>query len=42
LGSEEVEAWRSCFFHDELTVFLVVYVDDFKAAETCDAMKSGI
>jgi hypothetical protein len=32
IGFVEVEAWRSCFFHTELKVFLVVYVDDFKAA----------
>jgi hypothetical protein len=32
MGFVEVEAWRSCFFHTELKVFLVVYVDDFKAA----------
>ena len=34
--------WRSCYFHPELGVFLIVYVDDFKmAGPTGEAMKRG-
>jgi hypothetical protein len=30
VGFEPVEEWRSCFWHPKLSLFLVVYVDDFK------------
>ena len=26
------EVWSSCYFHDQLKLFLVLYVDDFKLA----------
>ncbi len=29
-GFTPTKPWRSCFFHPDLKVFLVVYVDDFK------------
>ncbi|MCP4209475.1 MAG: hypothetical protein GY767_20865, partial [Shimia sp.] len=29
-GFAAVECWPSCYFHHELKVFMVVYVDDFK------------
>ena len=28
-GLKHVEAWRSCFYSEELKVFIIVYVDDF-------------
>jgi len=31
-GFEPVKEWRSCFWHERLQLFLVVYVDDFKLA----------
>ena len=31
-GFVEIDEWRSCFFHKQLQVYLVVYVDDFKMA----------
>ena len=31
-GFIPIRAWRSCFWHPELHLFLVVYVDDFKLA----------
>jgi len=31
-GFVEIDEWRSCFFHEQLQVYLVVYVDDFKVA----------
>ena len=30
VGFEPVEEWRSCFWHPKLSLFLVVYVDNFK------------
>ena len=30
VGFEDIPAWRSCFWHPRLKLFLVVYVDDFK------------
>ena len=32
IGFKEIASWRSVYFHDELRVLLVVYVDDFKMA----------
>ncbi len=32
IGFTELRPWRSCFWHEELRLFLVVYVDDFKLA----------
>ena len=31
-GFRVIPNWPSCFFHDKLRLFLVVYVDDFKLA----------
>ena len=31
-GFKLIEDWRSCYYHPELRLFLVVYVDDFKMA----------
>ncbi len=31
-GWKPIESWPSCFFHEELRLFLVIYVDDFKLA----------
>ena len=30
VGFAPVANWPSCYFHTKLTLFLVVYVDDFK------------
>ena len=27
-----IESWQSCYWHDDLKLLLVVYVDDFKLA----------
>ena len=32
IGFKEISSWRSVYFHEELRVLLVVYVDDFKMA----------
>ena len=32
VGFVEIPSWRSVYFHDKLSVLLVVYVDDFKMA----------
>ena len=29
-GFEPIPEWQSCYYHPELKLFLVVYVDDFK------------
>eukprot|EP00974_Lingulodinium_polyedra_P041546 3990403-Lingulodinium_polyedra.AAC.1 len=31
-GFMPIEAWPSCFWHEELRLMLSVYVDDFKMA----------
>ncbi len=33
--------WRSCYFHEELNLFLIVYVDDFKMAGTQGNLSKG-
>ena len=30
VGFQPIEGWPSCFWHPERSLFLVVYVDDFK------------
>ncbi|CAE8664815.1 unnamed protein product [Polarella glacialis] len=35
------EDWRSCYFHEELKLFLVVYVDDFKLSGPKENLKKG-
>ena len=31
-GWRRIDEWNSCYWHDELKCFMVVYVDDFKIA----------
>ncbi len=38
VGFEEVPDWRSCFWHAELKVLLVVYVDDYMLSGPAEAM----
>ena len=34
------EEWPSCYFHDQLKLYLVIYVDDFKiSGPTCNLKK---
>ncbi len=33
--------WPACYFHDELRLFLIIYVDDFKMAGPEANMKAG-
>ena len=40
-GFTPVPEWRSCFWHAELKVFLVVYVDDFKMSGPPAAMEAA-
>ena len=41
VGFTEIDPWRSCFWHDVLKLYLVVYVDDFKLAGPKAAIKRG-
>ena len=41
VGFKELRPWRSCFWHEELKLFLVVYVDDFKLAGPSANLKKG-
>ena len=41
VGFTEIDPWRSCFWHDVLKLYLVVYVDDFKLAGPTPAIKKG-
>ena len=41
MGFKELSPWRSCFWHEELRLFLVVYVDDFKLAGPSANLKKG-
>ena len=36
-----MKEWRSCYWHPELKLFLVVYVDDFRLAGPKDNLKAG-
>ena len=38
IGFERIAEWRSCFWHPDTKVFLVVYVDDFKMAGPKDQL----
>ena len=40
-GFEDVPEWKSCFWHPELKVFLVLYVDDFKLSGPSKNMKAA-
>ena len=31
-GFQPITGWGSCFFHPQLKLFLIIYVDDFKLA----------
>ena len=41
VGFQEIPDWKSCFWHDKLKLFLVVYVDDFKMSGPKDALVKG-
>ena len=41
VGFKPIREWRSCYFHDELKLFLVVYVDDFKLAGPREHLQKG-
>ena len=41
VGFQPVENWPSCFWHPELKLFLVIYVDDFKLAGPEGNLKKG-
>ena len=40
-GFTQVEGWPSLFWHEELKLLLIVYVDDFKMAGPSSSMKRG-
>lgn len=40
-GLSPVPEWQSCYFHDQLRLFLVVYVDDFKMSGPTENMAQG-
>ena len=41
VGFQELPNWRSCFWHPELKLFLVVYVDDFKLSGPAENLERG-
>ena len=41
VGFEPIRPWRSCYYHAELDLFLVVYVDDFKMSGKIEFMERG-
>ena len=40
-GYVPVPNWPSCFWHPELKLFLVIYVDDFKLSGPSDKLQEG-
>ena len=40
-GFEPIDPWRSCFWHPQLSLYLVVYVDDFKLSGPADNLVKG-
>ena len=40
-GFTPIPSWRSCYFHRELKLFLIVYVDDFKMSGPEENLKKG-
>ena len=42
VGYTDIDPWRSCFWHEQLKLFLVVYVDDFKLAGPAKAKKKWL
>ncbi len=41
MGFAELRPWRSCLWHEELRLSLVVYIDDFKLAGAAANLKTG-
>ena len=41
VGFTPIRNWSSCYYHPELRLFLLVYVDDFKMAGPRDNLKKG-
>jgi hypothetical protein len=41
IGFEPVLEWKSCFWHPELRLLLVVYVDDFKMSGPAENLSEG-
>jgi len=41
VGFQELPNWRSCFWHPELKLFLVVYVDEFKLSGPEENLQRG-
>jgi hypothetical protein len=41
IGFRELRPWRSCFWHEELKLYLVVYVDDFKLSGPAANLEKG-
>ena len=40
-GFISIPAWRSCYWHPERKLFLIVYVDDFKLAGPASELQAG-
>eukprot|EP00959_Pyramimonas_sp_CCMP1952_P285974 5979712-Pyramimonas_sp.AAC.1 len=40
-GFVKCSPWRSCYFHKELQVFLIIYVGDFKRSGPADNLAQG-
>lgn len=40
-GFEPIESWQSCYWHPNLRLFLVVYVDDFKMSGPVKNLSRG-
>jgi hypothetical protein len=41
VGFNPIPTWKSCCFHADLNLFLIVYVDDFKMAGPKDNLAKG-
>ncbi len=41
VGLRTVPNWPSCYLHDQLRLFLTVYVDDFKMSGTKTSLAKG-
>eukprot|EP00959_Pyramimonas_sp_CCMP1952_P232165 4851944-Pyramimonas_sp.AAC.1 len=40
-GLVKCSPWRSCYFHKELQILLILYVDDFKLSGPADKLAEG-
>ena len=40
-GFTPIPEWQSCYFHEELQLFLVIYVDDFKMSGPEESLVEG-